>query len=140
MAAFYAVYHGPDGIRTIARRVHQMASTFASGVRAIGLSVEHDHFFDTVVVDVEDANSIHKRASEAGVNFRKLDEKRIGVSVDETTTSCDIQQLLSIIAGKDTGSTFDTAGHDSEVAIPEALLRETEYLQHPVFNLSLIHI
>ena len=134
MAAFYAVYHGPDGIRTIARRVHQMASTFASGVRAIGLSVEHDHFFDTVVVDVEDANSIHKRASEAGVNFRKLDEKRIGVSVDETTTSCDIQQLLSIIAGKDTGSTFDTAGHDSEVAIPEALLRETEYLQHPVFN------
>ena len=108
MAAFYAIYHGAGGIRTIARRVHQMASTFADGIRAVGLSVAHDHFFDTVIVSVDDADAVHQRAVASKVNLRRIDSNNIGVSVDETTTTGDVQQLLDIFAGKETAAIFDT--------------------------------
>ena len=80
----YAVYHGPDGLRTIAERVNGLASVFAAGVLKLGLGVTSGTFFDTVSVQVPDAAATIAAAAAAGMNIRLLDSKRVGVAFDET--------------------------------------------------------
>jgi len=134
MAAFYAMYHGPRGLRRIAERVHYLTATLATGLEAAGLSLESDSFFDTLAVRVDAGAraAILARARERDVNLRLDREGVLGVSLDETSTMQDAQDLLDVLAGDAAASLDAVAGADT--AIDASLRREVDYLQHPLFN------
>ncbi|MDO6506538.1 aminomethyl-transferring glycine dehydrogenase [Colwellia sp. 4_MG-2023] len=143
MAAFYAVYHGPQGLKTIANRIHRFADILATGTRVKGLAPLHDNYFDTLTFNVADTNTnskaeIVERALISGVNLRTDVEGQISISLDETTTRADVAQLFTILLGADHG--LDVAGLDAQIvtqgstSIPASLVRESEILTHPVFN------
>ncbi|RKN36283.1 aminomethyl-transferring glycine dehydrogenase [Micromonospora musae] len=128
MAGMYAVYHGPDGLRAIARRTHEMAARLAAGLRAGGVDVADVAFFDTVTATVPGrAAEVVAAAAERGVNLRLVDADRVGVSCDETTTGAHVAAVWAA---------FGVAGVDGDVdaALPAALARTSEFLTHPVFN------
>ena len=133
MASFYAVYHGPEGIRMIAERVNRLTAILASGLRAGGRELLHDSFFDTITVRAGDQKELVAAAIAQRVNLRTIDADLIGISLDETTTIEDVQTLLSIF-----GVSADVVELDGEVnnrlSIPETIQRTSEYLTHPVFN------
>jgi glycine dehydrogenase len=131
MASTYAVYHGPDGLRRIAHRVHRMAAILAAALRKQGVTVGPD-FFDTLhIVDV-DAAAIHAKAQAAGINLRAIDARSVGISLDETATRADLVALARIFgATLDDIDTLDAATPD---ALPAALRRQNAFLEHPVFN------
>ncbi|OOE37867.1 glycine dehydrogenase (aminomethyl-transferring) [Salinivibrio kushneri] len=135
MAAFYAVYHGPDGLKKIARRVHHLTALFAKSVQAAGLSLAHDSFFDTVTLNTgEQTDTLYQKAQDAGFNLRKLDGQ-LGVSFDEASTLAEVNQLLTALTGQ--GNAEDVASDieaDELAAIPAACRRSSAYLTHPVFN------
>lgn len=131
MASFYAVFHGPQGLRAIGQRVHLMAVTLAEALRAGGAVVSPDHFFDTLTVTVGVGQAgILAAAEQRGINLRRVGRDRVGISVDETTTL----ETLSLV--------LDAFGIEpvTELAtsptIPEDLLRTSEYLTHPVFHMN----
>src|SRR5216117_2280477 len=99
IASMYAVYHGPDGLARIARRTHRMAALLAFGLRTGGVEIVHKNFFDTVRVEVQSSEVILEHAAKAGCNMRALGPRAVGVSFDETTTSRDIELLMSIFRG-----------------------------------------
>ncbi|GAA4841340.1 aminomethyl-transferring glycine dehydrogenase [Kitasatospora terrestris] len=128
MASMYAVYHGPDGLADIARRTHRYAAALAAGLRAGGVELAHESFFDTVTARVPGrAAAVVAGALAEGVNLFQVDEDTVSVSCDETTTR---EHLASVFAAF--GVTAEIA-EDAE-ALPEALLRSDEYLTHPVFH------
>jgi glycine dehydrogenase len=133
MASMYAVYHGPQGLKNIARRVHGLAARLADGLRAIGHDVPlNGKFFDTVAVKLNsaDAKAIQKRAAERGINLfipEKIHDFRI--AVDETTRPGDVDALLDVFGV--TGSERETASVDS---YNTKIARTSEFLAHPVFN------
>ncbi len=131
MASMYAVYHGPEGLVRIARRTHRLAAILAGALRQAGVTVGPD-FFDTLhVVDV-DAAAIHAKAEAARINLRRIDARSLGISLDETTTRADIAALATLFGAKvDDIDALDAATAD---ALPAGLLRDTEFLTHPVFN------
>src|SRR4029450_10377059 len=100
IASMYAVYHGPRGLRAIAERVHRLTSQLADGLRALGLKIAHENFFDTIRVEVESSAVILEHAKKAGCNLRALDSRAVCISFDETTTPRDIELLMSIFRGK----------------------------------------
>ncbi|UPG96068.1 aminomethyl-transferring glycine dehydrogenase [Luteibacter aegosomatissinici] len=130
MASMYAVYHGPEGLVRIARRVHRMATILTVALRRAGVAVGND-FFDTLHITGVDAKALHAQAAAASINLRAIDAASVGISLDETTTRADLSALASVF-----GATIDIDAIDAEVhdALPKALLRNTEFLQHPVFN------
>ncbi len=138
MAAFYAVYHGPKGLKTIASRIHRFADILATGTRVKGLSPLHDNYFDTLTFNVENKAEIVERALISGANLRNDVEGQVSISLDETTTRADVAQLFTILLGADHG--LDVAGLDAQIitqgstSIPESLIRESAILTHPVFN------
>ena len=134
MSAFYAVYHGPGGLRRIAERTHAMARLAASKLAKAGREIVHHHFFDTVSVRAEDAAAIVNAAAELGLNLRLIDESIVGFSFDETTEVEDVSSLLSAFGVPADSLTGDEQIPEFGNAIPEALKRESEFLQHPVFN------
>ncbi|MFI2665895.1 aminomethyl-transferring glycine dehydrogenase [Micromonospora carbonacea] len=128
MAGMYAVYHGPDGLRAIARRTHAMAARLAAGLRAGGVSVADVAFFDTVLVTVPGrAAQVVADAQRRGVNLRLVDADRVGVSCDETTTPA---HLAAVWAA------FGVPAFDGDVdsAWPAGLARTSAFLTHPVFG------
>lgn len=131
MASMYAVYHGPEGLVRIARRTHRLAAILAASLRQAGVTVGPD-FFDTLhVVDV-DAAAIHAKAEAARINLRRIDGRSLGISLDETTTRADIVALAALFGAKvDDIDALDAATPD---ALPAGLLRDTDFLTHPVFN------
>ncbi|MDG2524923.1 aminomethyl-transferring glycine dehydrogenase [Stenotrophomonas sp. HITSZ_GD] len=131
MASMYAVYHGPEGLVRIARRTHRLAAILAAALRQAGVTVGPD-FFDTLhVVDV-DAAAIHAQAEAARINLRRIDGRSLGISLDETTTRADIVALAALFGAKvDDIDALDAATAD---ALPAGLLRNTDFLTHPVFN------
>ena len=136
MASLYAVYHGPDGLRTIARRVHRMTSVLATGLRKLGVEVVNKHWFDTLTVKVPgQADAIHQRAREACVNLREIDADHIGISLDETTSRVHLEKLLSIVSGQSAVPTVEELDAVTEDGLPKTLARSSEYLTHPVFHL-----
>jgi glycine dehydrogenase len=138
MASMYAVYHGPQGLKTIALRVNRVASVFAAGVRKLGYALTNDTFFDTVTIESgASTNALHQAAYAAHVNLRHVSANRVGVSLDETTTRDDLTKLFALfaeVAGKN--ETFDIDALDASLAdpLPAHLKRTSEYLTHPVFN------
>jgi glycine dehydrogenase len=136
MASMYAVYHGPQGLVRIARRVHRLAAILAQALRGAGVQVGDD-FFDTLHVTGIDAPTLHRRARDAGINLRAIDPHSVGISLDETATREDVIRLAGLFgADISHGSGIDIDALDAEVAdaLPPALLRTSEFMTHPVFN------
>ncbi|PCE65415.1 aminomethyl-transferring glycine dehydrogenase [Salinivibrio sp. YCSC6] len=135
MAAFYAVYHGPEGLKKIARRVHHLTALFAKSLQAAGLSLTHDSFFDTVTLNTgEQTDALYQQAQDAGFNLRKLDGQ-LGVSFDEASTLAEVNQLLTALTGQGNAEALASdIEADEFAAIPAACRRSSEYLTHPVFN------
>src|SRR5213083_244172 len=99
IASMYAVYHGPRGLRAIAERVHRLTSQLADGLRALGLKIAHENFFDTIRVEIEPSKTLIEHAEKAGCNLRALGSRAVGLSLDETTTNRDVELLMSILRG-----------------------------------------
>ncbi len=137
MAAFYAMYHGPEGLRRIAQRIQRLTGILAKGLAEAGFSADNTTFFDTLTYSVgEKRDAIVARALAAGMNLRMIGEDRLGIALDETTTGGDVEALWEVFTGDATGP--GAASMDAEVTenggIPDALLRPLDYLQHPLFN------
>jgi glycine dehydrogenase len=137
LAALYAVYHGPDGLERVARRVQRLTGILARGLERLGIAVENDTFFDTLTLAVPGRGEVLlAKAREAGINLRRAGPGRVGISLDETTAREDVQKLLEIFAGFGV-EVPQVAELDGEArqGIPQALRRTSAYLTHPVFNL-----
>ncbi|ELB2149901.1 aminomethyl-transferring glycine dehydrogenase [Vibrio parahaemolyticus] len=135
MASFYAVYHGAEGLRTIARRTHHMTAILAAGLTKGGFELAHNSFFDTITINTgEKTQVLYTKALAADINLRALPGK-LGISLDETTTVADVEALFAVFGVKEdvTALSTEIAGNEF-AAIPEALRRTSEYLTHPVFN------
>jgi len=131
MAGMYAVYHGPEGLLRIARRTHRLATLLANTLRGAGLSVGGD-FFDTLHVSGLDAHGLHIKARAARFNLRTIDADSLCISLDETTTRAEVIALAHVFGARiDDMDALDAASAD---ALPQALLRDTPFLLHPVFN------
>ena len=135
MASMYAVYHGPGGLERIARRVHRLTAILAAGLAKLGQRVATTAFFDTITVAGCAASAaIVERARAAGMNFRRLDDGSLGISLDETATREDVEAIWRVFSGAAPG--FSVADLETAPdAIPAALARATAFLTHPVFNL-----
>ena len=139
MAAMYAVYHGAAGLQRIATKVHQFTQVFKSAVESMGYKSINSSFFDTVTLDVSvagNADAVHARATAAGINFRFIDEKHVGVTFDESISPNDLVDLLNVFssAASTTSLTLSDLTEPTAPSIPSALQRTSEYLPHPVFN------
>jgi glycine dehydrogenase len=127
IAAMYAVYHGPEGLRAIAERVHGQTTRLAAALRAAGVEVVHDTYFDTLTLRVPGrADAVLAAALERGLNLRQVDGDTVGVSLDETTDD-DVLARVAAAFGA-------TLGGEAPAALPAALLRTSDYLTHPVFS------
>ncbi|MDE1715055.1 aminomethyl-transferring glycine dehydrogenase, partial (plasmid) [Chromobacterium amazonense] len=132
IAALYAVYHGPEGVKRIAARIHRLAAIFAHAVQAAGGKLAFDRFFDTVQVDAPKADAIYAAALAAGYNLRRVGKTVLGVAFHEAATESDLAKLIELFTGKPADiAALDAAAQD---AIPAALKRESAILTHPVFN------
>ena len=132
VAAMYAVYHGPEGLRAIATRVHVHASNIADGLRASGHIIVHDTFFDTVLVEVRGwARDVVQRAERDGINLRLVDPNFVAVSCDELSTADIVDRVIDAFR---VGIQATAATPSPGPALSRELLRTTEFLQHPVFS------
>ena len=136
MAAMYAVYHGPEGLKNIARRITTLTNALAEELEAEGYEIVHEHYFDTIVIKTTQTAAIKQKANEAHINFRYYNDQLIGISLDETTTLSDVLDILMVL---DQPNDHTVAGfsiqEDAELThIPLALQRTSPYLTHPVFN------
>ena len=127
MAGMYGVWHGPDGLRRIASRIHDHARRFAAAVRASGGSVVNGAFFDTVCVAVSDASSAVLAARSAGYNIRTIGDKMVSVSFDEPTTHGEVDALATALG-------FDIQGSQDELGLCEDFLRTDEFMSQSVFH------
>ncbi len=130
MASMYAVYHGPEGLTRIARRTHRLATLLAAALRGNGVDVG-EHFFDTLHVRNVDAAALQAKAVAAGYNLRVIDSAAVGISLDETATRDDIVALGALFGARVDVDALDAATAD---ALPTALVRQSAFLTHPVFN------
>ncbi|MCF7483475.1 aminomethyl-transferring glycine dehydrogenase [Vibrio sp. J1-1] len=135
MASFYAVFHGAEGLRTIARRTHHMTAILAAGLTKSGYELAHNSFFDTITINTGGkTEELYAKAQAADINLRKLDGK-LGISCDETTTTDDINALFAVFdVQQDVNALSSEIASNEFAAIPEALRRTSKFLTHPVFN------
>lgn len=136
MAAMYAVYHGPDGLIAIAKRVSLLTRTLAEALAEYGFKTEQDAYFDTISIRTQSATAIKEQAEKSQINFRYGANQTISISIDETTSREDLLDILSIFATV-SGNDVVSISFDNEKElynIPTALTRTSEFLTHPVFN------
>src|SRR5438876_6815450 len=157
IASMYAVYHGPRGLRAIAKRVHRLTSQLADGLQALGFKITHENFFDTIRVEVESSSTLIEHAQKAGCNLRALGARAVGLSFDETTTNRDIELLMSIFRGTRVRDFADRrgigfqpvgqpgvspgdsagkmpAGPTDKMFVTRSLLRTSKFLTYSIFN------
>ncbi|KAJ1666320.1 glycine decarboxylase subunit P [Coemansia sp. RSA 1646] len=142
MSAMYAVYHGPEGIKAIADRIHRFTQALATAVTAAGHTVENPSYFDTLRIRVAESTTaaeIHARADERQINLRRIDAATVGITLDEAVTRDELAQLVEVFGGNSADieavvatSVAATAAESS--AIPEGLARQGAILSHPIFN------
>ena len=138
IASFYAVYHGPEGLKTIAQRIQRLTAILATALESRGISRQNQHFFDTLTLKVPgNASAIVERARAARINLRLIDADHLGVSLDETSTRATVEALVACFSGQ--GDSLDLDALDAQVAdaglgIPAGLQRQSAFLTHPVFN------
>jgi glycine dehydrogenase len=136
MASMYAVWHGPDGLRAIARRVHALARVLQLGLRRLGLDAGKAPFFDTLHVRTsgETGRAVVERARAKGINLRSYPDGSVGVALDETTLPEDVSALFEAFAGVPVPFTPDDLAAEVDAAIPAPHARKDAFLAHPVFN------
>ena len=139
MASMYAVYHGPERLTAIARRIHELAATLAAGVERLGYTLTSDDYFDTISVELGDrpASDIIGSARARGINLRASgpDESRVVIALDETTMPADVNELLELFAaGHGQAATVDELGGNVDARYDERFARTTPFMTHPVFN------
>lgn len=140
MAAMYAVYHGPEGLKRIAGKVHALTQVLKVLVERLGYTVINADFFDTLTVDVtgsaKNASAVHDAALAAGVNLRRIDDKLVGLTLDESVGIEEVIKLANVFASaasKPAVSPLQLPPIES-AAIPSSLQRTSQFLPHPVFN------
>lgn len=132
MAGFYAVFHGPQGLKAIAQRIHRKTTRLARGLEEAGFKVEPETFFDTITIDVGPLQeAVMKSAVDEGVNLRRVGTTKIGITLDERTQPETLLQVWRAF-----GIYNREPGLKVEYRLPEALLRTTDYLTHPVFQMN----
>ncbi|MBL7749022.1 MAG: aminomethyl-transferring glycine dehydrogenase [Chitinophagaceae bacterium] len=134
MAAMYAVYHGPDGLKKIALRIALFTQTVAAAIEERGFTLVSDHFFDTITVKATDIAPIREKAERQLINLRYIDDQHIGISIDETTDVADLFDLINCFENDKDPVAFSIDEEAELQHIPEALSRTSTYLTHPVFN------
>ncbi|MEB3230116.1 MAG: aminomethyl-transferring glycine dehydrogenase [Leptolyngbyaceae bacterium] len=132
MASMYAVYHGPEGVKAIATRIHTLAQTLASKLAAQGYTIGSQPFFDTVKIELTETegSQVMEKAIAHGINLRQLTPTSLTIALDETTTATDITTLLSFFSPP----TTPTHPSSTPTPIPPSLQRKTPFLTHPVFS------
>ncbi|WP_370162746.1 aminomethyl-transferring glycine dehydrogenase [Limimaricola soesokkakensis] len=132
MAGFYAVFHGPQGLKAIAQRIHRTTVRLAEGLREAGFEVEPESFFDTITVEVGALQSaVLKSAVDEGINLRRVGTTRIGIALDERTRPATIEAVWRAF-----GIEREDTDFTPRYRLPEALLRQSDYLTHPVFHMN----
>jgi glycine dehydrogenase len=135
IASMFAVYHGPQGLKNIATRVHRLTAILAEGLRKLDCEVRNTAFFDTIVVRAgERTAQIHQTARAKQINLRQAEGGLIGISLDETTTPADVETLWSIFADGSGIPSFDDCAASAPDCLPVSLTRNSAFLTHPVFN------
>jgi glycine dehydrogenase len=133
MAAMYAVYHGPDGLKRIAMRVAGFTRALAATLQKGGYELAASSYFDTIVVTTDKQKTIRTKAAEHRLNFRYLNDRQIGITLDETTDAPTVALIASCFV--DAASEFASLDENTVLgSIPASLLRTSTYLTHPVFN------
>src|SRR4051812_22736410 len=125
IASMYAVYHGPRGLRAIARRVHDLTSQLAESLKSAGVQVNHSDFFDTLRIELADSNALLARAAKAGINLRRLEGNAVGISLDETSTEKEVSALCDLFGAELKSSSNRKSTIEN---------RKSDFLTHPVFN------
>lgn len=143
MAAMYAVYHGPSGLKRIAGRVHLFTQLLKAKIESLGFQVVNGAaFFDTLTVRVGstagDVENVHRVAGDAGINLRRVDGECVGVTLDESVTPSDLVDLINVFAAAAGSAFISLPPLDTPIGVspnfPLILSRRSEYLSHPVFN------
>lgn len=134
MAAMYAVFHGPDGLKKIAQRIACLTQTVAEAIEERGFELLSELFFDTLVVKTDEVPSIRAKAERQLINLRYIDDNHIGISIDETTALEDLYDLINCFENDKDPVTFDIRQDDELHHIPQELTRTSLFLTHPVFN------
>lgn len=134
MAGMYAVYHGPEGLKKIAGRVHGLATILDSEVKDLGFKQVNENYFDTLKIAVEDKNAVEREAINHEINFRYFADNHIGISVDETTTIEDVNRILGVLAAATKKSAPGRSAASAGISWPAALRRKSSFLTHPIFN------
>lgn len=134
MAAMYAVFHGADGLRNIAKRVALLTKTLATALEERGYELVKEYFFDTIVVKVDNTASFREKAERQQINFRYYNDQLIGISLDETTTPADLFDIINSFVNDKDAVAYELQYEDALDTIPSALTRTSEFLTHPVFN------
>ncbi|WP_341938310.1 aminomethyl-transferring glycine dehydrogenase [Marinimicrobium sp. C2-29] len=142
MSSCYAVYHGPEGLRRIAERIHRLATLTAEGLKDKGFELRNETYFDTVVVELgseKKQQGLYQAALTHEINLRKVGDTALGLSLDETTTLEDVHLLLNTFCAGDHALNldkldFEISAHNRPAGIPSVLERQDAVLTHPVFN------
>jgi glycine dehydrogenase len=138
MAAMYAVYHGPEGLRAIASRIHGQALALDAAITAAGLRQLNDVYFDTLLVEVPDGvAAVRRRAEAAAINLRYLNEHHVGIALHERVTDADVADLVEVLTGSRGAAPSEAAtrGTSGSSGFPDGLARTSAYLTHPTFNI-----
>ena len=133
MAAMYAVYHGPKGLKNIAKRIAALTQTLGESLEMAGYTLNTQHYFDTVSFNVENVNNICNLAEAKGINFF-YNGNTVSISIDETTTPSDLIEILSVFVDENEPVAINVDEHSFLENIPESLTRTSEFLTHKVFN------
>jgi glycine dehydrogenase len=132
MAGFYAVFHGPEGLKAIAQRIHRKTARLAEGLKTAGFEVHPAAFFDTITVDVGPLQSaVMKSAVNEGINLRKVGTTKVGITLDERSRSATLEAVWRAF-----GITRDDKDYTPHYQMPEKLIRTSDYLTHPVFHMN----
>jgi len=135
IASMYAVYHGPDGLTAIARRVHRQAAILRAGLAALGQRIETERFFDTLtVVTAERTDAVIAAARASGINLRRVDDAHVGIALDETTTPEIVRAVWRAFADEASVRTMEAELAVPADGIPEGLRRSEPFMTHPVFH------
>ncbi len=134
MAAMYAVYHGPDGLKNIAKRVAALTQTLGNALTEAGVTVHSKTYFDTITVTVEDPAAIRRISEARGVNFCYHAGNIVGISLDETNTPRDLLDIISVFSNPDAPVSYAIDEHTALTHIPTSLTRTSEFLRQQVFN------
>ncbi|MGA9269524.1 MAG: aminomethyl-transferring glycine dehydrogenase [Lutimonas sp.] len=134
MAGMYAVYHGGEGIKYIARQIHSLTNILNDACTKLGLEQENENFFDTLKIKVSNAHKLKDIAEAREVNFNYIDEQTISISVNETSTLEDIEEVIDILARAENLYSFKVTDCPVSMSIPTDMRRISSYLTHEVFN------